>query len=567
MERLLELALEPSGSPWPASRGASGACARWGLGGRRTSRSRSSCSRRSRAASSAGRAAAAGARAGDGARRLAHDAAPGRSTGSCSGGCWCGPAGAARTSPSPRCSRTCGRCARTPTSCAARAWSRRPSCWSPTRAPPPARRRAGARAGRGRARPIASCACAAPAGCRCCWRRRGSTRTRMPDLLEHDFARLAVGRHGVARAHRATRAVERLEPVLATEEQARGAGRRAGRAADARRAHDVRPARPAAGVRRRVLPRRPHELRRRGAPRRPRSAPLRRGCARPAGRTAARPRPRRRPSRRRCRPRAACPAGGRLGRQVGAGDRALDRVAVAAARDAARASSPPARRTGSEPSATARGSSSSRHASRVAGGPAARRSATAVAADEAAPACRGFTAKPSAGLVRRRLGREVAGPGAVALLQPQRVDGAVAAGASGRARRRRRRARPTGRARTPSAQYSSQPSSPTYVTRTARQRHVADRELARRQVREVGVGEARRASGAAGCRAPAGPRGRSRPGSTVTSVTCTEPSARQRGARSSARSWSPKAVPVTSRKRSAAEADHRQVALDAAARG
>ena len=56
-------------------------------------------------------------------------------------------------------------------------------------------------------------------------------------------------------------------------------------------------------------------------------------------------------------------------REVGVGDRALDRVAVAPARDPP-ASSPPTR-TGSEPSATARGSVSVRQASRRSGSPAA----------------------------------------------------------------------------------------------------------------------------------------------------------------------------------------------------
>ena len=56
-----------------------------------------------------------------------------------------------------------------------------------------------------------------------------------------------------------------------------------------------------------------------------------------------------------------------LARQVGVGDRALDRVAVAAARDAPERSRRP-RRTGSLPSATERGSSSTRQRSRRLGG-------------------------------------------------------------------------------------------------------------------------------------------------------------------------------------------------------
>ena len=290
-------------------------------------------------------------------------------------------------------SRTCARCAPTPTSCAARASSPRPSCWSPRPAAPPLRR--GRRSAWPRARRrIASCACAAPAGVPLLLETAWLDAVAQPDLLEHDLGGLAVGRPGLARPPRHARG------------GAAGAGARHGRArrrpsevaaggpADARGADDVRPGRPAAGVRRRLLPRRPHELRGRGARRRdltPRRSG--RGCARPPGRTAARPPPRRRPSRRRCRPRAACRP--RRRRRAGRrGDAALDRVAVAAAGDAAERARRRAARTGSEPSATARGSSSSRHASRVVGRAGGAALGERVAADEAARLVEACTAKP-----------------------------------------------------------------------------------------------------------------------------------------------------------------------------
>ena len=109
-----------------------------------------------------------------------------------------------------------------------------------------------------------------------------------------------------------------------------------------------------------------------------------------------------------------------FGGQVGVGDRALDRVAVAAARHAA--DSAPSTRTGSDPSATARGSARTRQASRRSGSspPISASRPKNVALVE-------LHGEPEPGLERRVVGRDVRAPHAVALLEPQRVDRLVAA--------------------------------------------------------------------------------------------------------------------------------------------
>ena len=103
-----------------------------------------------------------------------------------------------------------------------------------------------------------------------------------PDLLEHDFqgslwdVMASLGRAGDARG-RAARAGAR------DRRAGDGARRRAGGAAHARGAHDLRPGRPPAGVRRRLLPRRSHKLRGRG-PGDQLARPLRPAGERPRGR-------------------------------------------------------------------------------------------------------------------------------------------------------------------------------------------------------------------------------------------------------------------------------------------
>ena len=77
-------------------------------------------------------------------------------------------------------------------------------------------------------------------------------------------------------------------------------------------------------------------------------------------------------------------------------------------------------------------------------------------------------AEAEPGLVRRRLGRDVRAPDPVALLQPQALDRPVAAGDQPVRLARRPQRAPTAPAPYSLDAYSSQPSSPTNVTRSAR---------------------------------------------------------------------------------------------------
>ena len=140
-------------------------------------------------------------------------------------------------------------------------------------------------------------------------------------------------------------------------------------------------------------------------------------------------------------------------RQVGVGDRALDREPVAAAGDAAghlaadahrlraQADRPAGRpASGSTAAAPAPASRSASVASRPMKSPLSRRDG-----------------EPEAGLARRVLGRDVGAPGAVALLQAQRVDRAVAARPQAVLARPPPTARPTAPGRTRSGSRAPSP--------------------------------------------------------------------------------------------------------------
>ena len=159
---------------------------------------------------------------------------------------------------------------------------------------------------------------------------------------------------------------------------------------------------------------------------------------------------------------------GASGGQVGVGDRALDGVAVAAATSPGRRSSPSIR-TGSLPRQTERGSSRTRQRSRLRG-PAAFAATSASRPMKSTPLS-SATANPRPGLERRLVGRDVARPDAVALLEPERVDRPIAG------RRRGRAAGPPPRASTQSA------------GRTRRRRTAPSR--ARRRTSRAGRGPAR----------------------------------------------------------------------------
>ena len=218
---------------------------------------------------------------------------------------------------------------------------------------------------------------------------------------------------------------------------------------------------------------------------------------------------------------AARPDRGPVRRQVGVGDRALDREAVAARRhpaDDRRRRPGPARCRG-RPSAGRRGRGS---ASRLRG-PAAFAATSASRPMKSALVER--DREPEARLVRRLVRRDVARPDAIALLEPERVDRPVAG-------------RRPGRARCPASQsvvhsarpysvgaYSSQPSSPTYVTRKRGDRHGPDGDLARGEVRERRAFErSSRRDATRGCRGPAGPTARSTRGRRSRRAGPTEPS-------------------------------------------
>ena len=153
-----------------------------------------------------------------------------------------------------------------------------------------------------------------------------------------------------------------------------------------------------------------------------------------------------------------------------------------------------------------------------------------------------------AGLVGRRVRRDVRRPRAVALLEPERVDRAVAARHQAVRLRRRPQRVPQARRRTRSG--SRAPS------RARRRTSRARRGTARRRPRAraptcTGSRRARAtsSSAAAGSSRAFGPHSPKQARLAVTSLTWTDPS---RGAWRSIqrRSWVPKAVPVTSRKRS-----------------
>ena len=171
------------------------------------------------------------------------------------------------------------------------------------------------------------------------------------------------------------------------------------------------------------------------------------------------------------------PGRGALGRQVRVGDRALDRVAVAAARHAADGLAVDAHRLGAE-----------RDRARVGEHEAAepalrlRPREQRLAADEVALVELDGEAEP--GLERRVVGRDVGAPDAVALLEPQRVDRLVAAGDEAVLAARLPDRVPE---REPELRRAVElPAELADVGDAQREaRHRADRELARAHVREV----------------------------------------------------------------------------------
>ena len=189
---------------------------------------------------------------------------------------------------------------------------------------------------------------------------------------------------------------------------------------------------------------------------------------------------------------------GVLGRQVGVGDRAPDGVAVAARGHAPR-----------DPAAHPHGLVAEGDRARVleqqAAQPPGRRAAVERRAAEELLVELHAEAEP--GLVGRLVGRHVRAPHAIALLQPQRVDRAVAAGAQPvRAPGLPQRA-PERRAVLHRA--VELPAELAHVGHAQRaHRHVADRQLAQRHVAE---GRGRRCRRRRARRAPAGPTARRTP--------------------------------------------------------
>ena len=137
---------------------------------------------------------------------------------------------------------------------------------------------------------------------------------------------------------------------------------------------------------------------------------------------------------------------GPVGRQVREGDRRSHPVALAAARDPADDLAVDPHRLRSE---RHRQRIVEHEASQPAAGPVALTLGQRVAADELAGLVQ-LHGEAEAGLVRVVLGGDVDAPHPVALLDPQRVDGAVPAGDQAVAEPPPPRARPTGRRRTPS---------------------------------------------------------------------------------------------------------------------
>ena len=137
-----------------------------------------------------------------------------------------------------------------------------------------------------------------------------------------------------------------------------------------------------------------------------------------------------------------CPGSHASGGQIGVGDRALDRVAVAAARDAA-----------SDGAVDAHGLRAERDGARVGEDEAAEAPLRLPRHDESASRpmkspLSSFTAKPRPASNGRVVGRDVGAPDAVALLEAQRVDRLVARRRRGRGPGPAPRSRPRARART-----------------------------------------------------------------------------------------------------------------------
>ena len=119
----------------------------------------------------------------------------------------------------------------------------------------------------------------------------------------------------------------------------------------------------------------------------------------------------------------------------------------------------PSRSSSSPPQSTACGSSTTNDASRR-GGPSRALALDHLAADEGSVAGQ-VAGEGQAGLDRGAVRAELRAERAVALVEPQRVDGVVAGQAQARGRRRRRPAGPTRRVASSVGTVSSQPSSPT----------------------------------------------------------------------------------------------------------
>ena len=227
------------------------------------------------------------------------------------------------------------------------------------------------------------------------------------------------------------------------------------------------------------------------------------GCAARRGRRRGPAPPRPRSSRRRPRPRPGADVRPVRG-EVGEGDRAADPVTLVPTGHAADDVAVDPHRLGAE----GHGETVVEHQAPQSSGRAGRlHRGERIPADEAAGLVEA-DGEAQAGLVRVLLGRDVDAPHPVALLDPEGVDGPVAAGHQAVSLACRPEPRPRGRPRNPSGSRAPSPARPRRSPAPPAPAPGRATGLGR-EVREGLVGQGRPRSGAGAGPGPPGPRGRS----------------------------------------------------------